>query len=93
MPEPRQANKQPLTELTIRVRKLVQSRLARFAQRDAAECKESYLFEKDHFCGIRFSLGPFRATWRTNQNTIQFLRNGTEIGQIEIDQKESRRAA
>lgn len=93
MPEPTKATQQSLPELIIRVRKLAQARLVQFAKRDVSECKESYLFEKDHFCGVRFSLGPFRATWRSNQTTIQFLRNGNQIGQIDIAGQENRRAA
>ena len=88
-----QNSQQALKELIVRVRELAQNRLVQFAKLDVAECKEPYLFSKDHFCGIKFSLGPFRAEWRVDHSQIQFSRSGNNIGQIEIDPAASRRAA
>lgn len=82
-----------LKELISRVRERAQNRLAQFAKRDVADCKESYLFSKDHFCGLKFSLGPFKAQWRIGQNHIQFSRSGNNIGQVEVDPSVQRKAA
>ena len=86
-------SQEALKKLTVRVRELAQNRLVQFAKLDIADCKESYLFSKDHFCGIKFSLGPFRAEWRVGQNQIDFSRSGNSIGQLEIDPTGARRAA
>ena len=88
-----QQSQQALKKLIVTVRELAQNRLVQFAKLDVADCKESYLFSKDHFCGIKFSLGPFRAEWRVGQNQIQFSRSGNSIGQIEIDPSVNSRAA
>lgn len=88
-----QPSQETLKKLIVRVRELAQNRLAQFAKLDAVDCKESYLFSKDHFCGIKFSLGSFRAQWRLGENQIQFSRSGNGIGQLEIDPVSTRRAA
>ncbi len=75
------------------VRKLAQSRLANFSRLDPVECKESYLFDHEKFCGIRFSLGRFNAEWRLSETRIQFVRNGNQIGVVDIDSTGARRAA
>ena len=88
-----QLSQEALKKLTVRVRELAQNRLVQFSKLDIADCKESYLFSKDHFCGIKFSLGPFRAEWRVGENQIQFSRSGNGIGQLDIDPADARRAA
>ena len=88
-----QPSHEALKKLIVRVRELAQNRLVQFAKLDIADCKESYLFSKDHFCGIKFSLGPFKAEWRVGQNLIEFSRSGNSIGQTEIDPTGARRAA
>ena len=80
-----QYSQEALKELVNRVRELAQNRLVQFAKQDVADCKESYLFSKDHFCGLKFSLGPFKAEWRFGQNQIQFSRSGNNIGQVAVD--------
>lgn len=85
--------KRTLNSTIIEVRKVVHQRLARFASLPIEGCTESYLFDKDHFCGIRFALGFFRAEWRLNQTQIQFTRNGNNIGQVDLNPGEQRRAA
>jgi hypothetical protein len=81
-----------LNETIIEVRKLAQSRLARYAQLEPGNCKEVYLFQEDQFCGIRFSLGPFQAQWQIDQTEIQISREGTAIGLIDLGEF-SKRAA
>jgi hypothetical protein len=83
----------PLNETIIRVRKLSQARLARYSQLEPIHCKEIYLFQNEQFCGIRFHLGPFQADWRIDQTEVHFLREGSQIGLIELDPTSTKRAA
>ena len=86
-------SKQILEDQVIHVRKLAQTRLARFARLDPSDCKEVYLFQKDHFCGIRFSLGDFHAQWRIDGTDLKFFRDGNQIDRVEIGGSTSKRAA
>ena len=38
-------------------------------------------------------LGPFKAEWRLDETEIRFLRNGTQIGLVDLAPQETRRAA
>jgi hypothetical protein len=86
-------SKQILNDQIIKIRKLVQTRLARYSRLDPADCKEVYLFQADHFCGVRFSLGSFEADWRIDQTEIGFSRDGNQIDRVSIDGTGSKRAA
>ena len=87
------ASKQILNDKIIAVRKLAQTRLARFTRLDPADCKEVYLFQKDRFCGVRFTLGVFQADWRIDQTDIVFVREGHQIESVSLDGTSSSRAA
>ena len=77
----------------LRVRQAAHQRLTRFSSLPVEKCTESYLFEKDHFCGIRFTLGLFKAEWRLSQAQIRFTKNGTQIGVVDLEPGQQRRAA
>ena len=78
-------SKSTLTDKMIRARTIAQSKLATYAKSDPSECKEVYLFNKDQFCGIRFSLGPFHATWQINDLMLNIVRGEHRLDQVAID--------
>lgn len=88
-----QESNQVLVEQIVRARNHAHAQLSRYARQDSGVCREAYLFEDDHFCGIRFWLGPFRAVWMIAEPTMQFFRENNQIGQAELDPTTKKRAA
>lgn len=76
-----------------RVRALAQVRLVRYSNLNKSDCKESYLFQDDRFCGIRLTLGAFQAKWLIDETQVAFLRDGSLIDRAELTPESSRRAA
>ncbi|MEM9940395.1 MAG: hypothetical protein AAF939_02320 [Planctomycetota bacterium] len=73
-----------LFETILRAREVAQVRLCRFSNADRKNCRETYLLNQDHFCGIRFDLGPFRAMWKIEESQIKFFRGQTALGSVEL---------
>ena len=88
-----ESTQQPIGNQIAEVRKIAHSRLARFSNLDPLECKESYLFRQDFFCGIKISLGPFRGVWHLEESVVQFFRNQTPLGEFALSGDQQRRAA
>ncbi|MFK7770222.1 MAG: hypothetical protein AB8B55_23630 [Mariniblastus sp.] len=81
-----------LTEQLIAVRKRAQLRLVRFANLSPEDTKEIYLFNKDEFCGVRFTLGAFRAVWRLEETCVSIFRGETQIDRFDLDESAKRAA-
>jgi len=88
-----QDSQQILTEQLIKVRTIAQRSLARFAKADPNDCKEVYLFSKDQFCGVRFTLGPFQADWRINESSVMVQRGDSQLEVISLNEASTNRAA
>ncbi len=86
------ASNKALTEKLIGIRKRAQTRLAHFSKLQPEDGKEVYLFHNDQFCGVRFTLGPFRAVWRLEENSIRFFRGKAPIDRIDLDEAKKRAA-
>jgi hypothetical protein len=80
-----QDSKPTLADQLIQIRSIAQTSLARYAKADPGESKEVYLFNKDQFCGIRFSLGAFHASWHINESTLNVHRGEHRLEQIAVD--------
>jgi hypothetical protein len=90
---PENFDNQPLAEKIASVREISQTRLVRFSKLNVDDCKEVYLFDNDHFCGVRIVLGPFKAVWQLDSTVIEFNRGSNSIGQVDLSHSSSRRAA
>lgn len=75
------------------IRSCAQHRLASLSRLDPQHSQESYLFADDQFCGVRFTLGRFRADWRIATEEIRFFLGDQQIDRIETDPAPTRRAA
>ena len=73
------------------IRELAQHRLQRLNRGDYCPT-ESYVFENDRFCGIRFRHGPFHAQWMLNDELIEFFRENKLVDQVRLNSS-ARRAA
>lgn len=69
----------------LRISELARKRLAQISRSQPTDCTESYLFEDDFFCGLRFYSGPFVARWLINEDVIRFFRESQPIGLIELN--------
>ena len=90
--EAQQASNHGLMEQLIKVRKKTQTRLARYSNLPPEDVKEVYLFKEDQFCGVRFTLGAFRAVWYLEQTCVNIFRGETAIDRIELDAPAKRAA-
>ena len=88
-----QTSKTILSEQLVRVRTLAQAQLARFTQLEPSDCKEVYLFHDDQFCGIRFTLGSFKAQWLISDLVLNISRGDRQIAQIGLDSGQGKSAA
>ena len=68
-----------LKQQLIAARREILGRLATLASAPADQCREVYLFEDDHFCGVRFVLGKASATWQSASGEIVFLVDGNVV--------------
>ncbi|MEL7496179.1 MAG: hypothetical protein AAFN77_01125 [Planctomycetota bacterium] len=86
------AEQRPVNTDLVKLSLLARQRLAQMARTDIDRCQESFLFREDHFCGLRYSIGPFRATWFCGDSVIRFSRGGSPIGVVEIEPSKTRAA-
>ena len=82
-----------LNERIAKVRQIASVKLAHFSQLDGNDCKEVYLFEKEHFVGIRFSLGAFGAKWLLTESAVAVFREGQKLMTFDIDEQNQSKAA
>ncbi len=75
------------------VRSLAQRSLANYAKMDIADSKEVYLFSKDQFCGVRFTLGAFWAEWRIDQLVFTVHRGAHKLETVDVNLNATNRAA
>lgn len=79
---------------TSSLRKLAQSRLSHFCKDSDPSVKESYLFENDHYVGVRFVAGPFSFLWKQPDDFASVMRGDLLIESISLSgETEIRRAA
>ncbi len=50
----------------------------------ADECRETFLFENDRFCGVRWTLGGAKAIWRTGTDGIACEPGNTSVQQASV---------
>ena len=69
-------------------------RLIELSSLAADECRETYLFKNDQFCGVRWTLGEAKAIWRSGSDEIAYEQNTQPVA-AESDHQEPplRRAA
>jgi hypothetical protein len=84
---------QILSDQIIRTRIIAQNKLARYAKLPPENCKDIYLFAKEQFCGVRFTLGAFFADWRIGGSSLTVIRNGHALETVDISETPERRAA
>lgn len=84
---------QILTDQIIRSRTIAKKKLARYARLPPEDCKDVYLFAKEQFCGVRFTLGSFFADWRIGGSSLTVIRNGHAIETVDLTGTPSHRAA
>lgn len=65
-----QAN--PLKIELARARTRAVGRLVELTSLPADECRETYLFQDDQFCGVRWNLGEAKAVWRSGSDEIAY---------------------
>ena len=60
----------------------------------ADECRETYLFEDDRFCGVIWTLSNAKAVWRSDSDKIAYHQNGQPVSEASDPQASPiRRAA
>jgi hypothetical protein len=71
------------------------ARLSRFASVAESMIYQAFVVKEDHFCGIRFRAGAFRAEWLFDQTWIEIKRGDHVIEQMTFGDEAapSRRAA
>ena len=78
---------------TVTLRQLAERKLAQLGKEPVA-VKESYLFEKDRFIGVRFTHGPFCVLWNSSQDYASVFRGELLIETMNlVPGSEVRRAA
>lgn len=63
-------NSQSLNIQLARFRAAALKQLITLTSLPADECRETYLFENECFCGVRWTLGGARAVWRSGTDGI-----------------------
>lgn len=61
-----------LQQVLTRTRATAITRLVTLTGLAADDCRETFLFESDCFCGVRWSLGEATAIWRTGSEDIKY---------------------
>lgn len=76
-----------------RIRATVITQLSNVSSLSPDDCRETYLFDNEHFCGVRWTLGSTRAVWRIGTDTIAYDLNGQTIDPSKYQPTPLRRAA
>lgn len=79
-------------EELLQISQSARRRLAQMSRTDIGECKDSFLFRDDIFCGMKFRIGPFWATWMAGEEVIRFFREMQAIGLIELQPGQAKAA-
>ena len=82
-----------LTLKLARIRSTAIARLVTLTSLPAEDCSETYLFENDLFCGVRWTLGEAKAVWRTGSDEIKYQQSQPPIPLKQPDQSPPRRRA
>ena len=61
-----------------RVRANAVARLVTLTGLSAEDCRETFLFEDDRFCGVRWTLGEAKAAWRSDSTEIKYQHGGQQ---------------
>ena len=77
------------------VRTFAERRLGALSRAVGMACTESYLFQDDFWCGMRFTLGVMRAEWQLGSTQVNFFNDVQLVEQANFipAQEQSRRAA
>lgn len=67
-----------------RIRNLAKHRLQELSGGDQLPT-ESYIFENDRFCGVRFRHGLFYAQWMLTDDLIKFFRESEVVDQLRLN--------
>jgi hypothetical protein len=63
----------------IRARTNAVTRLVTMTGLAAEDCRETFLFEDDRFCGVRWTLGDAKAVWRSAADEIKYQHGDQQI--------------
>lgn len=76
------------------LRNVAHGKLASYAKDNTATMRETFLFEDEHYTGVRFTLGRFSFEWKLPDAHASITRGELVVETIGLaDDKESRRAA
>lgn len=88
------ASGQSIFERIEMVRQFASQQLRRLANSSADEGPgQTYLFEDERFCGVRYDLGSFSACWLCGWDHIELFRQQQRIDALPLPDRPSRRAA
>jgi len=76
-----------------RIRTRAIARLVTLTALPADDCRETYLFENDRFCGVRWTLGEAKAIWRSGSEDIKFQMSEQPVAAEQPDQSPPLRRA
>lgn len=75
----RQIDSKPFKNQLDSVRRTALAALSELTGKSAVECRESYLFRDNRFCGVRFCLGDAEAIWTDERSELEFRRYGLPV--------------
>ncbi len=83
-----------LQQVLARTRATAITRLVTLTGLSADDCRETFLFENDCFCGVRWSLGETKAIWRAGSEDIKYHQGERSMVSEQVDPPDPvRRAA
>jgi hypothetical protein len=88
------ANQNVLKLELARFRKQAFEQLGLLTGLSSNDCRETYLFEEDRFCGVRWTLGNAKASWRQGSTEILYQQDQQSVvGEADQQVHEIRKAA